>query len=61
MSLDATRYGGVRVIRSTFRTTARIDGRPLTSEPIPFLSTFVWSEGRWQLLSHANFGPLPKR
>jgi hypothetical protein len=60
VSLDATEVGDMRVIRSTFRTTALIDGKQLTSDPIPFLSTFVWSDGRWQLLSHANFGPLPK-
>lgn len=60
VSVEGTSDGDVRVIRSTFRTTARIDGRPLTTDPIPFLSTFVWSDGAWRLLSHANFGPLPR-
>ena len=60
VSVEGTRVGDVRVIRSTFRTTASIDGRPLTTDPINFLSTFVWSDGAWRLLSHANFGPLPR-
>jgi hypothetical protein len=60
VSVEGTQSGDLRVIRSTFRTTARIDGKPLTTDPIAFLSTFVWSDGAWKLLSHANFGPLPR-
>jgi hypothetical protein len=31
------------------------EGTELSDASAPRLSTFVWSDGDWQLLSHANF------
>ncbi|UGS36482.1 nuclear transport factor 2 family protein [Capillimicrobium parvum] len=55
-----TRTRGVRVIRYTLAATIEIDGRPISQEPVPRLSAFVWRGGAWRLVAHANFAAIPK-
>jgi hypothetical protein len=55
-----TRTGNVRVIRYTLVATIAIDGKEISQEPAPRLSTFVWRDGAWRLLMHANYAAIPK-
>ena len=55
--VTALQAGDSLVVRWLFTVTEVIDGRSLTTEPTPRLATFVWSDGEWRLLSHANFNP----
>jgi hypothetical protein len=58
VEVEGTRVGDVRVIRSSFVAIETINGRPVSTEPAPRLSTFVWNGNRWQIVSHANFVPI---
>lgn len=58
--VHGTRTGDVRVVRYTAQTDQTIDGQQITGEPVPRLSTFIRHGKTWQLVSHANFSPIPK-
>jgi hypothetical protein len=58
VEVEGTRVGDVRVIRSSFVAIETIDGRPVSTDPAPRLSTFVWNGDRWQIVAHANFVPI---
>jgi len=59
--VHGTRSGNVRVIRYTAITKQTIDGKQITNEPVPRLSTYVRNaKGVWQIIAHANFSPIPK-
>jgi hypothetical protein len=55
-----TRTGDVRVVRYTLVATIGIDGKEVSQDPAPRISTFVWREGAWRLLMHANFAAIPQ-
>lgn len=54
-NIVATRKGNIRVIRFEAKTDQIIDGTQVPGVFIPRLSTFVKSDGKWTLISHANF------
>jgi hypothetical protein len=57
-NIVATRSGNVRVIRYEANTIQTVNGNPVPGGWIPRLSTYVKSkgkQGRWTLISHANF------
>ncbi|HEY8582917.1 MAG TPA: nuclear transport factor 2 family protein [Capillimicrobium sp.] len=54
-----TRTGDVRVVRYLLRATIEIDGKPISQDPAPRLSTFVWRGGAWRLVAHANLAAIP--
>lgn len=56
-----TRDGAVRVVRYTAQTDQTIDGKQVTGDPVPRLSTYVKVGRTWQIVSHANFTAIPKR
>lgn len=58
VEVEGTRVGDVRVIRSSFIAIETIDGQPVSTDPAPRLSTFVWNGERWQIVAHANFVPI---
>jgi hypothetical protein len=47
--------GDALVVRWQLSVDEVINGQPYASTPAPRLSTFVWTDGGWQMLSHANF------
>jgi len=49
----------IRVVRYTLSAVESIGGLWVTRDPMPRLSTFIWSGERWQLVAHANFVPMP--
>jgi hypothetical protein len=55
-----TRTRDLRVIRYTLTATIEIDGRPISQDPAPRLSAFVWRGGAWRLVAHGNFAAIPK-
>ena len=59
-NVHGTRTGDVRVVRYTAETDQRINGKQVTGEPVPRLSTFIKVGRTWQIVSHANFTPIPK-
>jgi Domain of unknown function (DUF4440) len=59
-NVHGTRTGDVRVVRYTAQTDQMIDGKQITGDPVPRLSTFVRVGKTWQIVSHANFSPIPK-
>ena len=54
-NIVATRKGNVRVMRFEAKTDQVIDGKQVPGVFIPRLSTFVKADGKWTLISHANF------
>jgi hypothetical protein len=58
--IAGTRTGKLRVIRYTLVATIEIDGRPISQDPAPRLSAFVWRGGAWRLVAHGNFAAIPK-
>jgi hypothetical protein len=58
--IHGTRTEKVRVIRYTLVATIAIDGREVPQAPAPRISTFVWRDGAWRLLMHANMAALAK-
>jgi hypothetical protein len=57
----ATQQDNVLVVRWMLSINQVIDGRAFSTAPAPRLSTFVWSDGSWHLIAHANFNtPTPE-
>lgn len=56
--VEATRSGDVLVVRYLATVEGLADGRMYTPGPAPRISTFVLTDGRWQIVSHANFNAL---
>jgi hypothetical protein len=56
--IHGTRSGRVRVIRYTLVATIAIDGKEVPQDPAPRISTFVWRDGAWRLVMHANLAAL---
>jgi hypothetical protein len=56
--IHGTRTEKVRVIRYTLVATIAIDGREVSQDPAPRISTFVWRDGAWRLIMHANMAAL---
>jgi hypothetical protein len=56
--VHGTQAGNVRVVRYTLVATIAIDGKEVSQDPAPRLSTFVWRGGAWRLLMHANFAAI---
>lgn len=59
-NVHGTTTGDVKVIRYTAITDQTIDGKQITNAPVPRLSTYVRVGDTWQIVSHANFSPIPK-
>ena len=53
--VSALQAGSTLVVRWTVAVNQVIDGRPYATAPAPRLSTFVWADGDWRLIAHANF------
>ena len=53
-----TRVGDTLVIRFLATVAGSVDGSGFTPGPAPRISTYVRDDGRWQLVSHANFNTL---
>ena len=49
--------GDALVVRWLFRVDETVGGTRLKSTPSSRLATFIWRDGDWRLLSHANFNP----
>ena len=49
----------VLTVRWTVTVDSVINGQPAGTTEAPRISTYVWDEGRWRLVSHANFNALP--
>jgi hypothetical protein len=58
--VHGTRTEKVRVIRYTLVATIAIDGKEVPQDPAPRISTFVWRDGAWRLLMHANMAALTR-
>lgn len=54
------RVDNVRVIRYNLSAVESIDGVWIPTDPMPRLSTYIWTGERWQLLGHANFVAVPR-
>ncbi|MEQ8717640.1 MAG: nuclear transport factor 2 family protein [Acidimicrobiales bacterium] len=54
-SVTAVQQGDVLTVRWTLEVSEAIDGTDFSGNEAPRLSTFVYVDGRWRLLSHANF------
>ena len=55
--VTARQDGDALVVRWLFRVDETVDGTQLKLAPSPRLATFIWRDGDWRLLSHANFNP----
>jgi len=49
----------VLTVRWTVTVDSVINGQPTGKAEAPRISTYVWDEGRWRLVSHANFNAIP--
>jgi hypothetical protein len=56
--IHSTRRGNLRVIRYTLVATIAIDGKEISQDPAPRISSFVWRDGAWRLLMHANLAAI---
>lgn len=54
-NVSAVQQGEVLTVRWTVVITEVINGQPGATGEAPRLSTFLWSDGRWRMISHANF------
>lgn len=54
-NIVATRQSNVRVIRYEANTVQTINGEAVPGGWVPRLSTYVKTNGKWTLISHANF------
>lgn len=54
-TLTAVQQDDVLTVRWTLEVSESIDGSDFSGDEAPRLSTFVYVDGRWRLLSHANF------
>lgn len=55
--VTAQQDGAGLVVHWSVSVEETIDGKVLQTTPAPRLSTFIWSDGAWRLLAHANFNP----
>lgn len=55
--VTANQAGDALVVRWLFTVQETVSGTALQTQPAPRLATFVWTNGAWKLLSHANFNP----
>jgi len=53
--VSAKQAGDSLVVRWFLTVDEVINGQTFGAAPAPRLSTFVWTDGEWRLLSHANF------
>lgn len=53
--VNGVQQGKVLTVRWTVVITEVINGQPGATGEAPRLSTFLWSDGRWRMTSHANF------
>lgn len=53
----ASQQDDVLVVRWGAQVNEITEGTKLSEVYAPRLSTFVWSDGAWRLLAHANFNP----
>lgn len=58
--LEAYQEGNALTVRWQAKVVETVDGKPRSEVFAPRLSTFIWEEGAWRLLSHANFNPPVK-
>jgi hypothetical protein len=54
----AVQQDDVLTVRWTVTVDSVINGQQAGRTEAPRLSTYVWVDGRWRLLSHANFNAL---
>jgi len=52
--------GDVLVVRWAVKATEATDEGALAEDEAPRLSTFVWRDGTWRMVSHANFNVRPQ-
>jgi hypothetical protein len=55
--VTAKQAGDALVVRWLFTVEQIVNGQALQTESAPRLTTFVWEDEEWKLLSHANFNP----
>ncbi len=53
--VTAKQSGDALVVRWMSSVDEVVNGKTLQTTPAPRLATFVWEQGQWKLLSHANF------
>lgn len=53
--VTAKQNGDALVVRWMTSVDEVVNGKTLQTTPAPRLATFVWDQGEWKLLSHANF------
>lgn len=58
--LEAHQEGNALTVRWQAKVIETVDGKPRSEVFAPRLSTFLWVDGAWRLLSHANFNPPVK-
>jgi hypothetical protein len=58
--VEAVQDGDLLTVRWQLETDEVANGQSLGLGEAPRLSTFVWRDGRWQMLSHSNFN-LPAK
>lgn len=54
-NVTAAQDGESLVVAYDLTVVETIEGEPFETDPAPRLSTFVWDDGAWRLVSHANF------
>ena len=57
--LTAVQDGSLLTVRWQLATNETINGEKLATGMSPRLSTYVWSNGAWRMVSHANFNVIP--
>jgi hypothetical protein len=57
-NVKAVQRGPVLIASYTVVTDQVIDGRQQPTNPAPRLTTFAWDDGRWLIVSHANFNAI---
>lgn len=55
--LTARQDGRTLTVRWGVLISEQINGETYTNVEAPRLTSFVWRQGRWQMISHANFNP----
>lgn len=59
--LEAHQEGNALTVRWQAKVIETVDGQARSEVFAPRLSTFVWVDGAWRLLAHANFLPPVKK
>ncbi len=57
-NVTAAQSGGTLTVRWSIKLVETIEGQPTGTGVAPRLSTFIWADGAWKLLSHANFNRI---